>query len=370
MAEYILWLVWSLLVLTPEHLKNPAIALILTSQDVVEEVMSVFSFAPSLWDAVQDASQPSLAFFKSLPTTCKNLWGVYLLVLEKDGHRPMIYVGSGTDSTYGILRRFLQYDARQSLPSRIGPALDNGYTITHKGVLCWTPRPAAVDKYNIRGLILAMETAFAVLFWAMEFKTKDYGLPKHLCPWDIGTTDYYGLCSHAAFTEGIRGENDNLNDLEIEEREAAILQRQSDMKKARYYGAKNRDYDAWKAVRRGYEAKRDLHEKRESGHRSRLKAKAEGRFKCNLCDLPFESQYLLTMHNATISHINKSKGIAKKAPKVPGYSVWADRNKALKKHYCKFCDHNTSTKQKLDSHFKSSKHKAKVLAAKAEKSSS
>lgn len=369
--EYVLWLTWSVFTLTAAHLKNPAIDLVLTSQDVVESMLAIFTFAPGLMNAVHESTYPTLAFLKSLPTDGTRKWGIYLLVLEKLGQRPRVYVGSATNKVDGVVKRWKNYDAHSALPSRVSLALDDGFIITHKGLLCWCDVPAAADRYKLRGLILVLETALSVLFWAMEFKTKDYGLPKHLSPWNIDTADYYGLCSHAAFAEGMRGEHEDLTTLEIEEREAAMLQRQSDQKKARYHGAKERDWDSWKATRRRYEAKRDVVEKRASTKKTAAKAKAEGRFKCPTCEIPFESQNNLNEHYKTQGHNDKVKGIAKKPPKNPDYAVWAAHNLAMKKYYCRFCDRNHSTQQKLDSHYKAAYHaknKARVLAEEKAKS--
>lgn len=43
-------------------------------------------------------------YFKSLPTYCKKLWAVYVIVLEKRRCRPKIYIGSGTEKASGVLR--------------------------------------------------------------------------------------------------------------------------------------------------------------------------------------------------------------------------------------------------------------------------
>ncbi|KAH6973737.1 hypothetical protein BKA56DRAFT_619946 [Ilyonectria sp. MPI-CAGE-AT-0026] len=40
--------------------------------------------------------------FKSLPTDCKKVWGVYVIVLEKLGSRRRIYIDRGTQLRHGI----------------------------------------------------------------------------------------------------------------------------------------------------------------------------------------------------------------------------------------------------------------------------
>lgn len=119
--EYML-LVWNLLTLTPVSLKNPVHAMVLATRDLLEQLLSdsLLVFAPGLLDVLQPPTPPSVAYFKGLPTDA-NCWGVYLLVLEKPGCRPKIYVGSGTDKDRGVARRFQQYDSNQNL-KKIRPA--------------------------------------------------------------------------------------------------------------------------------------------------------------------------------------------------------------------------------------------------------
>ncbi|KAM3086920.1 hypothetical protein ACMFMG_012166 [Clarireedia jacksonii] len=163
--EYVLWLLWTFLSLIPALSKNNVHDAILTSQDVAEKLMkdSLLDFAPGLFDALQAKSPPTIAFFKGLPSKCKRLWGVYVLVLEKEGCRYKIYVGSGTASS-GVTKRWHQYDKLEFLPRHIKDALDDGFAITHKGLLCWAPIPNVVATFSVRVLFLALESAFSVAF--------------------------------------------------------------------------------------------------------------------------------------------------------------------------------------------------------------
>jgi hypothetical protein len=232
--EYVVWLVWTFLTLTPAKLKNPVHAIILTTQDVVEKLMSdsLLAFAPGLWDIVLANAPPSIAYFKSLPTYCVMLWAVYVIVLEKRRCRLNIYIGSGTDKVSGAAR-LQQYDNMVTLPRYVKAALDDGYTITYKGLLCWAPLPTAATRFALRVLFLALESAFSITFWAMYSKTKDYGMPQHLCPWEIDALDYDGLCSHAAIAEQVAGENTlGLTPEQLEATDAELKQRVSDQKKS------------------------------------------------------------------------------------------------------------------------------------------
>lgn len=72
----------------------------------MEQLLSSTSLAsaPGLFEVLQASTPPTVSYFKSLPTDCKKLWAVYLLVLEKLSCRPKIYIGSGTDAKSGILQ--------------------------------------------------------------------------------------------------------------------------------------------------------------------------------------------------------------------------------------------------------------------------
>jgi len=110
--DLVLMLVWNCLCMTPEKQKLPIYGKVFPSQDILEVLFTACSlaFAPGLFEVLQASEAPSVAYFKSLPTNYKKQWAVYLLVLEKSGYRPKIYVGSGTDAKSGAPQRLSQYD--------------------------------------------------------------------------------------------------------------------------------------------------------------------------------------------------------------------------------------------------------------------
>jgi hypothetical protein len=166
--EYILWLLWTFMSLVPALSKNGVHDEISLTQDIVKKLLreSLFDSAPGLFDVLQaKKSPPSIQFFKGLPSGCKRLWGIYVLVLEKKGCCFKIYIGSGT-SSQGVIKRWRQYDRLEYLPSRVKDALDNSFTTTHKGLLCWAPVPNVVAAFSACVLFLALESAFSVAFWA------------------------------------------------------------------------------------------------------------------------------------------------------------------------------------------------------------
>jgi len=106
---------------------------------------------------------------------------VHLIVLEKPGSRPKIYIGLGTDWGRGLKSRFNHYDGKTMLLQYVKRALDDGYTIMYKGLLYCCTIPAAGKRFKARALILAIEATFSIVLWATVSGTKDYGM-SHLCP--------------------------------------------------------------------------------------------------------------------------------------------------------------------------------------------
>jgi hypothetical protein len=60
-VEYVMWLTWSCLTLTPANLKIPVFAMIYSTEDVLEQLMSdsLLVFAPGLLDVLQATTPPS-----------------------------------------------------------------------------------------------------------------------------------------------------------------------------------------------------------------------------------------------------------------------------------------------------------------------
>jgi Zinc-finger of C2H2 type len=336
-VDYAVQLIWTCLCLANAAQKNPMFAIVLPSQDVVKQLLldSYLAFAPGLLDVLQAKTPPPLSYFKSLPTNVKKRWGVYVVVLEKAGCRPRIYVGSGTDSNNGIAQRFNDYNAERNLPRFVKQALHDGYTIVHQGLLCWSPLPIPTKVFALRTLFLAIETTFSVVFWALYSRTKDYGMP-NICPWSLDALEYDGCCTHIAFTEGIAGEDFGAT---VEQ----IAAKQVEMKE------KTRQLQA-AVTKRGRNDNRDSR-----------------RYACDLCNSAFRSQSDLNLHYVTKKHINKANGV-NKVVKDPRHKAWTAANLAARKYYCEICDVVASAPSKLDIHFKTKRHIDK--AAEAAKSSS
>jgi len=347
-SVYILWLAWNCLSLTNPALKNYAFDLVFSAERAMEELMQLFpfEFAPGLLQVFRSSTAPTISYFKTLPMHLSKLWAVYLLVLEKAGHRPRIYVGSGTCSEGGVKRRMTAYDRRSQpggsescIPYYVEAALQEGYTITHKGLLAWTPLPLASDRYVLRCFVLILECVFTLCFWAMKSRTKDYFMPV-LCPWPIDSLTYDGCCSHFSINEQVHGRDDNIGT--PDEINAAAAERKI---------VKSRQYIANKGP--------GVHAANTKAYGDRVLE--EQKYKCDVCIRTFPNNAKLLYHQQTSLHIRKAAGIVSR-PAGRGGSQHATVNK---KYFCETCQHAASTAARLEIHLKGPRHakKLRVLAS-------
>jgi hypothetical protein len=162
--EHAVWLCWGLLTLTAASLKNPCHLQLYPTEAALQAAMTSITFAPRFMKALRSTTAPSIALFKRLPLNTKGsrlIWAVYVIVLEKRNHRSKIYIGSGTDSRHGVKVRLQHYKPKsKTLPKLVKKAVDVGYPITYKGLLCWTDLPAPKKRFSCCSLFLILECVF------------------------------------------------------------------------------------------------------------------------------------------------------------------------------------------------------------------
>ena len=335
-------LVWICVSGAPLLQKNPTYDILMTSLDVVRELLKSASltFAPGLYDVLQADTPPPLAYFKSLPLVSGKWWAVYAVTLEKSGHRPKIYIGSGTNQQRGVRARMHCYDVGEALPKHFKKALDDGYEITHRGFLCWTPIPSASKHGSAQMVILAVEAMFSFYFWAMVSRAKDYCM-SHACRWAIGTFEYDGCCGHSALLEALS--TDGLTADQVESKISQMVQNR-----------KKRDAKTGKDWTKANPEKLRATEARKNAKNKSLK-----KHYCNTCNSPFNNQAQLTRHFGSDRHKNKAAGLGP----TSATGRWNSRNVAAKRFHCAVCDRAYPNKFKLDRHYKTDKHQLKAATA-------
>lgn len=341
-SVFILWLAWVCLSTTNRALKNLNLDLVFPTERAMEKIMQIspLQFAAGLLQIFQSPTAPTIAYFKTLPLYLDKLWAVYLLVLEKAGERPRIYIGSGTSAEGGVRRRMTTYDRRSdtgepqsTISEYVETSLQEGYAITHKCLLAWTPLPLPSDRYELRCLFLVLETICTLCFWAMKSREKDYYMPA-LCPWPRHSFTYDGCCTHFSINEQIMGQNEKATPEEINrvaaERKAV---------KSRLYIA-NKGPGVHKANTKAYGEK----------------ALEEKRYQCTVCDLTFRSNARLLLHLNAPIHIRKAAGISNRKTTRGGSQIAV----AKKKYWCETCQHAAATAERLETHLKGPRHAKKL----------
>jgi len=349
--QFVTLVTWTCLSDTPFNQKNTLFARFLTSLSVLEVIASTASlnFAPGLLDVLQAAAPPTIEFFKRLPTDTLPRWGVYVIVLEKPGCRPRLYIGSGTNTIGGVRVRLRQYDDGFLLPQWVKDALDHGYTIVHKGLLCWISEPIAALGPVSRLLLVAVEAAFAYMFWAMKARTSDYGMG-HICLWNRHTLEYDGLCSHPSLNEGISGDFD----LSAEQIEAQAIEKEQKRLAMKAENATNHHY---KQMEENYDeyigqaglrvaksrAKNPGRDRKHQADRVE-KALTNKSYRCELCDISFGTKQILQKHEKCPKHARKE-------------------HEADNPFRCGPCNLGFNNQSNLSRHEKSDRHQKKVAAA-------
>lgn len=166
---------------------------------------SPLEFPPALFGTLQSTSPPTLDFFRSLPSPpTYKVWGIYVILMEKMGSRPKLYVGSGT-GTSGVQDRLRHYELKHRLPRFVQAAFDEGYAISHKGLICWSPIPSVglIPKARVR--FLAVEATFCHLFFA-AVETRLDVLWTSFLPWRREDVKWLPLCSHSPLMERPAGD--------------------------------------------------------------------------------------------------------------------------------------------------------------------
>lgn len=299
-------LTWTCLSTTPEQQKHPIYAR-LSSNAMLDQLLSSTSlvFSPGLSEVLQAPTPPPVSYFKSLSTVNTKLWAVYLLVLEKASCRPKIYIGSGTDAKSGVSARLGQYDTGNHVPRYVQKAIEDGYVITHKGLLCWASLPSAAEVPILRLVFLTLEATFTFIFRAIH-KT-DYGMA-HMCHWARDTLEYDGLCSHNPLTEAPAGDH-SLSPEELEAQAAEIFRRRAEYYREYRQKARADNLEEYKAKvnsnRRAY-IKRNPEPSKAAEKRCIAKAVQEKKFYCAVCDHVFTRKPKLTAHLSGKRHAAKA----------------------------------------------------------------
>ena len=328
---------------------------------------SPLEFAPGLHDVLSSPDPPAIAFFQALPFfSDARIWAVYAITMEKDGKTTKVYIGSGTEADYGVLRRSrCYYPESTTLPHFVKLAFEDGYHIASFGLLCWTPIPSAGLVPRVRARVLCVEALFTCLFLAAFAKVTDVYFG-HLLLWERASVTWKPLCSHSPLKEKIIGDI-HMSEEELELisalRVAATARRQKEWRDAK----RVKDPKAFQALNRKYRnaANKDKVKKRAS--RTRENAIQSRRFECTVCDVGLADQYALDQHLTCQAHRDRVADIPVLETSAEAIKIQAYRNaaKAAALHRCAVCDKNFGLISGLVRHKTQEGHKKKAAIAEA-----
>ncbi|KAI8940342.1 hypothetical protein NX059_004035 [Plenodomus lindquistii] len=353
----------------PDWYLNPSFRIVLASDDGARIRAAVpLQYASGLSEVLESSEPPSPDFFETTPHPDGKFWGVYAMLMVKDGSEPGLCIGSGTDSLQGYKTRTKMYHDKKHvlLPRAVRAFYDNGYDLAHIGLLCWAPIPRASIRPRARLQIMALEGAFTNIFLSAIPTIMD-STWSSLAPWSRDDVLWKPLNSHTPFNEGVAGLE--LSPDELEQQEAERKLRAKEHSKKAY--AKNsqvmrEQYDRERAqdivafrLKKSIQAKswvsRNKSKVSAINRRSKTKALATQRFYCNACLKGFPDSSKLKRHNETDKHKDKvaDKPLSLGALK---YKKEKARVAAKKTHFCKACDQNFDGPKHLADHKLTSKH--------------
>ncbi|KAB2105124.1 hypothetical protein AG0111_0g6896 [Alternaria gaisen] len=325
-----------------------------SSYDSVAACSSLI-FCPNLYEVLTSPTPPSIDYFKSLPPATPTLWGVYAIVMAKSGCEDGLYIGSGTNSDYGVLVRLGHYKpGGHALPRFVKRAFEQGYHVAHRGLLCSSPIPTPGLAPRVRARFLALEALFTVLFFASIPAITDSYF-EHLLLWKRDTVTWKPLCSHLPLNEGIRGDlHMGFEELELvaaKRRERAPLLREQARVRAREFAETRRP------------------ELAQATAKVREKAIAAGLHRCDVCDINLQSPLALDLHLKTTFHADRVAGVPIPKPNKYNDNLKAQRaaRKASKAHWCSVCNKGFAEDWSLTRHEDGTRHKARAKKARAKR---
>ncbi|KAG8624186.1 hypothetical protein KVT40_009162 [Elsinoe batatas] len=345
-------LVWNCISGAPKLQKNPTYDQLVTGIEVLHNVFSMIGlvFVDGLFDVLLSATPPPLSWFKALPlimagTVLAKLWAVYVIVLEMKGRRPKIYIGSGTEIEVGVRRRLYEYNKKKGRkPKYVQKAIDEGYTITHQGYLCWLPIPEPKNEAWAQLAVLALEATFSFYFWAMN-SSKAFDMA-HARRWSLEDFEYDGCCSHSCLLEGLLTDDLTPEQVKVKYEQMIIMRKERQIARRPIRNTqKNARYK---------KTPKAVHNERDRVIKER--AREQKRHHCSDCDRTFGTPYELRQHLKT----NEHKKVVEHWTPVTKNQKQVARNKESKRHYCHPCDKPFGSPNDLRRHERTGVHQKKV----------
>ncbi|KAH7073806.1 hypothetical protein BKA63DRAFT_40801 [Paraphoma chrysanthemicola] len=267
-------------------------------------------FDASLLPILCSGSPPSILDIQTIlglrqpDKSWRDKWGVYIVVLEKPGCRPILYVGSSVNSQDGLHGRFADYFSAtfRNVPRYVRRAIQNGYKVTYLAVPFYFVRPSNPVLLGFaQTLTLCVEHALTFRLWTM---VGSWNNCQSLALWKKDAQEYDGANSHSCTFE-----RRSLEDIKPEDI-AQLLQERAERNKKKHDIWKATHQEEIRASKKAYQEehkeerktqKRDWNEANrdhvnEYNREVAKKNKESGKFICSGCQKPFGKQRELERH--------------------------------------------------------------------------
>ncbi|KAI8943450.1 hypothetical protein NX059_001459 [Plenodomus lindquistii] len=267
-------------------------------------------FDSSLMPILCSGRPPSIQQIKSMTGIrqddpfWRGKWGVYIVVLEKPGCRPKLYVGSSVDSQAGLFGRVAVYFTLYSpkLPKYVYLATQKDWEVTYVAVPFYFTKPTTAMLLGFaQTLVLSVKHTLTFRLWTMVGRWKNC---TSLALWKREDQEYDGANNHSCMREGHSMEEATPEEIEQDLRE----RKERNYAQHRIYKANNKEkvravqkvWDEEHAEERKIKKRKWNDENadhvREYGRELAKRNKEEERFVCEGCEKPFANKTELERH--------------------------------------------------------------------------
>jgi transcription elongation factor Elf1 len=319
-----------------------------------------FLYSAELMKLPCSESPPTVKFLKANISPCvdvrvKVTWGIYLVIMEKNGAPARVYIGQATGVRGVYQRVYTHKTISSSTTDGIRDAAAEGWKVTSAGTLFQCGVPPIALQPKVRLLLTIMEATIHCLLWSLKSKETWYGF-SHLCPWQLTSIEYDGLNSHNPLLEwpgdAYLPELSPEQVKKLEELEA--LKKEQTRERKRVYDAAltaDPEYHAYRLTQHA-----EYREKMaDTWKGKRQKAIDDKEFYCKACDHPFASATELKTHERTELHAKNTGNLDDWSPSHARLAV--KKNKEDKRFFCKPCGLPCASEKELELHEESNLHK-------------
>jgi hypothetical protein len=278
-----------------------------------------------------------------------------------------VYVGSGTSAKDGVRSRLKSYEPGASnVPRYVKKAFNDGFIVAHKGLLCWTPLPSAGFVPRLRARFLLLEALFTIMFHAcISMVTDSY--VEDFTIWPRGSVGWGPLCSHLSLKEFARGDLG----LSFEELETIAKVRRARAKEVQTKASQNfrarqgDEYRTRTSAQKLVWTDKNRAKVTKQAAKTRAKAIASDRFRCETCSISLQSQLALDKHLVTQAHQDCVNGIVKgpKSQKAINDAKAKAQAKMDSVHRCEPCNKSFPNDWSLTRHINTGLHERRAAAA-------